>query len=306
MEFFKRATHIDFLGIKQYTAIFSFVLLIISSIVLFQNGLTWGLDFTGGTQIQLTYGEKAADLEKIRADLSEAGFHDAVVQAYGNVNTALIRIGEKNGVTHQEVSASIAETLPDAKILSEEYIGPQVGSELAVNGLLALVVAMMSTMAYIAIRFEWRFAISAIVALFHDPILILGIFSFWNIEFDLIALAAILTVIGYSLNDTIVVFDRVRENFRRYRKSNTTEIVNLSVNQTLSRTIMTSVLTLFAVVALFLFGGETVHGFALALMIGIIIGTYSSIYVAGALAVALGLERSNLLPAHREIADDRP
>lgn len=305
MEFFHKVTKIDFLGIRKITALMSLILLVVSSIILFSYGLNWGLDFTGGTQIQVSY-QQAADLDKIRNDLGTAGFYDPLVQAYGNVNTVIIRIGEKPGVSHQEVSNSVAKTLPDAKILSEEYIGPQVGSELAVNGLLALVVAMLSTMTYIAIRFEWRFAISAMFALFHDPILILGVFSFWSIEFDLIALAAILTVIGYSLNDTIVVFDRVRENFRKYRKSSTTEIVNLSVNQTLSRTIITSVLTLFAVVALFLFGGEKVHGFSLALMIGIVIGTYSSIYVAGALAVALGLERSNLLPAHRDIVDERP
>lgn len=305
MEFFRKVTNIDFLGIRRYTAMLSFALLIVSTVIIATNGLNWGLDFTGGTQIQVKY-KHAVDLDEMRDALAAAGFPDAVVQSYGNVNTVLIRIGEKANSNHQEISNKVAEALPDARVLSEEYIGPQVGSELAVNGLLALVVAMLSTMAYIAIRFEWRFAISAIVALFHDPILILGVFSFWSVEFDLIALAAILTVIGYSLNDTIVVFDRVRENFRRYRKSNTTEIVNLSVNQTLSRTIMTSVLTLFAVIALYLFGGETVHGFSLALIIGIVIGTYSSIYVAGALAVALGLERSNLLPAHREIVDERP
>lgn len=305
MEFFHKTTRIDFLGIQKWAALTSITLFIASMSALFALGLNWGLDFTGGTQIQISYSHPAP-LEEIRHKLAAAGFHEPVVQAYGNANTALIRIGEKPGHSHQQISQETRQALPDAKVLSSEYIGPQVGSELATNGLLALIVAMLATMVYIAIRFEWRFAVSAMVALFHDPILILGIFSFWHIEFDLIALAAILSVIGYSLNDTIVVFDRIRENFRRHRNATTTEIVNLSVNQTLSRTIMTSVVTLLAVVALYLFGGEKVHGFSFALIIGIVVGTYSSIYIAGALAVALGLERTNLLPVQREAVDENP
>jgi len=305
MEFFRRQTKIDFLKLRKYTYGFSIVLMIWSLFALFNYGLSWGLDFTGGTQMRVVYNH-TADLKKIRTQLAEAGFDDAVVQAYGNAKTILIRIGIRPESQQKEINKKMKEALPGGTVQSSEFIGPQVGSELATNGALALVIAMMGTMAYIAIRFEWRFAVSAAIALIHDPALILGVFAYAHIEFDLIALAAILTVIGYSLNDTIVVFDRVRENFRKLRKASTIDVVNISVNQTLSRTIMTSALTLVAVVALFYFGGEKVHGFATALLIGIVIGTYSSIYVAGALAVAFGLERTNLLITTKELIDDRP
>lgn len=305
MEFFRHKTEIDFLGIRHYTAIFSLLVMILSMVALFSNGLNWGLDFTGGTQVRVQY-DTQADLSRMRESLKKAGFEDAVVQAYGNLNTALIRIGVRPESQQKQIKTQMADALPGATFQSVEFIGPQVGSELATNGALALVIAMLATMAYIAIRFEWRFAVSAAIALIHDPILILGYFAFAHIEFDLIALAAILTVIGYSLNDTIVVFDRVRENFRKLRKATTTQVVNASVNQTLSRTIMTSALTLVAVMALFYFGGEKVHGFSTALMLGILIGTYSSIYVAGALSVAFGLERTNLLSTTKQLVDDRP
>lgn len=307
MEFFKRTTHIDFLGIRKWTALASVVVMLGSLVILAMNGLNWGLDFTGGTQIQITY-EQPANLPQMRDSLAKGGFDDALVQAYGDASTALIRMSGHNGkeAKHKSISQQVLKVLPGARLLSVDYIGPQVGHELATNGALALVIALLSTMVYIALRFEWRFAVSAAVALVHDPILILGVFAYFHIEFDLIALAAILTVIGYSLNDTVVVFDRVRENFRKLRKATPTEVVNLSVNETLSRTIITSMLTLFAVLALFFLGGEKVHGFSIALIIGIAIGTYSSIYVAGALAVALGLNRADLmLPPKKEI-DDSP
>ena len=196
--------------------------------------------------------------------------------------------------------------LPCATKQQVDFVGPQVGQELATKGALAILVSLLATMVYIAIRFEYRLAFSSAIALIHDPILILGIFAWFGIEFDLKALAGLLAVIGYSLNDTIVVFDRVRENFVKIRRSTPIEIMNISINQTLSRTIMTSLLTLFVVVALFVYGGETIHGFSLALIIGIVIGTYSSIYVAGALAVVMGLSSKDFISTNKKILDNRP
>jgi preprotein translocase subunit SecF len=196
--------------------------------------------------------------------------------------------------------------LPDAAITRLESVGSQVGKELATRGALAILVALLGTMAYIAFRFEYRFAVSSALALVHDPVLILGIFSLCHIEFNLVALAAVLAVIGYSLNDTIVIFDRTRENFRKVRKGTPLEIMNLSINQTLSRTLMTSGMTLVVVSVLFFYGGDMIHGFATALIIGIVVGTYSSIYVAGALAIAMGLSKADLMPPAKQELDNRP
>jgi preprotein translocase subunit SecF len=305
MEFFKSSTKIDFMGQRFYAAIFSVVLCICSIAALFYNGLTLGLDFTGGTQLEVSY-DHAANINDIREQLAKAGFGEAVVQTYGTAKDVLIRIASPKGLTQEQLKNKILQSLPDASLRQIEYIGPQVGKTLITNGILAILVSLLGTMLYIALRFEYRFAVSAAIALIHDPVLILGIFAFFHIEFNLITLAAVLTIIGYSLNDTIVVYDRVRENFRKIRKISTAEIMNLSINQTLSRTIMTSGLTLLVVISLFIFGGEILHGFSLALIIGIIIGTYSSIYVAGSLAVAMGLSRKHLLPAVRAEADQRP
>lgn len=303
MELFRETT-IDFMKLRNVAAVFSLLLFVLSAGALMRHGLTLGLDFTGGTQIQLAY-DKPADMPQIRANLAKAGFGDAVVQSYGNAEEVLVRVGERKDVSQDQLKEQIHQALPGATLRQAEYIGPQVGHELAVNGIMALVMSFILTGIYIALRFEWRFAVSSTIALIHDPILILGVFSFWHIEFNLITLAAVLTVIGYSLNDTIVIFDRVRENFRKLRKGSPADVVNLSVNQTLSRTIMTSGLTLLVVIALFLYGGPVVHGFSLALIIGIVIGTYSSIYVAGSFAVAMGLNRKDFLPSVREV-DDRP
>lgn len=305
MEFFKRQTDIDFLGLRKWTAAISIILFLASVISLAVHGLNWGLDFTGGTQIQLSF-SKTADMNNIRSELNNAGFSDAVVQAYGTSQDVLISIAPRKNANQQTVSQQIVQALPGATLKRVEYVGPQVGEELATQGALALLVALLGTMVYIAIRFEYRFAIGAAVALIHDPVLILGIFSFFHLEFNLTALAALLAVIGYSLNDTIVIFDRVRENFRKLRKGTPIEIVNLSTNQTLSRTTITSGITLLVVFALYLFGGPMIHSFSVALIIGIVVGTYSSIYVAGALAVALGLSREDLLPAAKAEVDSRP
>lgn len=305
MEFFKKRTNIDFMALRKWTAALSCVLFLCSISSLLFNGLNWGLDFLGGVQIQVSY-RAPADLENIRTSLSHAGLDKAVVQSYGTARDVLISLPPETKLTNQELTQTILKILPDAQLQRQEFVGPEVGAELANKGVLAFVIALLATMTYIAVRFEWRFAVSAAVALIHDPILILGIFSFYHIEFNLTALAAVLAVIGYSLNDTIVIYDRVRENFRRVRKSSSLEIMNLSINQTLSRTIMTSAATLVVVLMLLIFGGAMIYNFALALVIGIVVGTYSSIYVAGALAVALGLSRQDLLPRAKTLADESP
>jgi len=305
MEFFKKQTRIDFMGLRKWAATLSTILFLGSIITLFINGLNWGLDFTGGIQIELAYA-KPVSLPTIREKLGASEFHDAVVQAYGNSQSVLIKMVARKELSQQSLQEKILAALPDAKIMRIDFIGSQVGQELATKGALAILVALLGTMIYIAMRFEYRFAIGAAVALIHDPILILGVFSLFQIEFNLTALAAVLAVIGYSLNDTIVIFDRVRENFRKLRKESPLIIMNLSINQTLSRTIMTSAMTLVVVLALFIYGGEMIHSFAAALIIGIIVGTYSSIYIAGALAVALGLDRNNLITAPKKVIDNMP
>lgn len=305
MEFFKTNTKINFMGQRKWAALFSAILFIASIASFLIYGLNLGLDFTGGTQAEVSYSQ-AADIGQIRQQLIAAGFKDAVVQTYGTTQDVLIRVAPQKQYSQQQLQDVLLKALPGAKLNQIEYIGPKVGKTLVTNGILAIIVSLLATMAYIALRFEWRFAVSAALALIHDPVLILGIFSFFHIQFDLIALAAVLTIIGYSLNDTIVVFDRVRENFRKVRKGTPLEIMNLSINQTLSRTIMTSGLTLVVVIVLFVLGGETLRPFSLAMIIGIVIGTYSSIYVASALALALGADRKHLLPAARTEIDDRP
>jgi preprotein translocase subunit SecF len=307
MEFFNPNSTIDFMGARRWTAAFSILIFILSIGALAINGLKWGLDFTGGTQIEVNY-KDAADLTAVRENLYKAGFKEAQVISYGSSHDVLISIAPRADMEQGFLVDKVMKALPGATKQRVDFVGPQVGSELATKGALAILVSLLATMIYIAMRFEYRLAVSSAVALIHDPILILGIFAYFGIEFDLKALAGLLAVIGYSLNDTIVVFDRVRENFVKVRRLTPVAIMNLSINQTLSRTIMTSVLTLFVVVALFLYGGEAIHGFSLALIIGIVIGTYSSIYVAGALAVAMGLDRKDFVPnAHaRKELDDRP
>lgn len=308
MEFFKHNTKINFMAQRKGAAILSAVLFILSIISLTMNGLSLGLDFTGGTQVQLSF-PQAVDLNQVRDTLENAGFKEAVVISYGTSKDVLVTVAPKKGEKDsgkEAVVNQIIQVLPQAKVMQIDYIGPQVGQELATKGALAIVVALLGTMIYIALRFDFRFAIGSTVALIHDPVLILGLFSFFHIEFNLIALAAVLTVIGYSLNDTIVIFDRIRENFRKLRKATSLDVVNQAINQTLSRTLMTSALTLTVVLALFFLGGSVLHAFALALIIGIIVGTYSSIYVAGSLTLALGLTRQHLLPVSKEALDDRP
>lgn len=304
MEFFKSNTRIPFMRQRRWAAIFSFLILLASIISLALNGLSLGLDFTGGTQIEVTF-PTAVVTADIRSTVREHGFKQAVVQAY-SVTDYSIRVAPQKDITQEQLKEKIHAAVPAAKIQSVSYIGPKVGKALMTNGILAVIVSLLFTMVYIALRFDYRFAISAALALIHDPVLILGIFSFFHIEFNLIVLTAVLTVIGYSLNDTIVVYDRVRENFRKIRKGTPADIMDISINQTLSRTIMTSGLTLLVVIALYIYGGPTLSPFALALIIGIVIGTYSSIYVAGALAILFGLDRSSLVPNAKRLEDTMP
>jgi preprotein translocase subunit SecF len=299
MEFFKINTKIRFMKQRKWAAIFSAIIFLLSLAALLSQGLTLGLDFTGGSQLDVIF-PQPVEVEQIRNDLKTSDFGQAVVQPYTS-NSFSIRIPPYKGLTTEQLKQKITEALPNATISSMEMIGSQVSKTLVTNGVLAIILVLLGTMGYVAFRFEYRFAVSAAVALIHDPILILGIFSFFHIEFDLIVLTALLTVIGYSLNDTIVVYDRVRENFRKVRKASPLEIMDMSINQTLSRTIMTSGLTFVVVTCLFIFGGQAVHGFALAMMIGIVIGTYSSIYVAGSLAIALGLNRTHLQVSHKKM-----
>lgn len=311
MEFFKQNTQINFMAQRKWAAMLSILLFVLSLLSLIFYGLNWGLDFTGGTQIQLSY-QESANLNDIHDRLAAAGFGDAVVISYGTSKDVLVSLVPKdhNVPVLDESSRTtmvnkVLQALPGAKLNQTDYIGPSVGQEMASKGLMAIIIALLGTAVYIAFRFDLRFAIGSTVALIHDPIIIIGVFSFFNIEFNLITLAAILTVIGYSLNDTIVIFDRVRENFRKFRKADSVEVMNLSINQTLSRTIMTSALTLIVVLALYFLGGNLLYGFSLALMIGIVVGTYSSIYVAGSLTIILGLTRHHLMVVPKP-ADGRP
>lgn len=315
MEFFKHNTKINFMAQRKWAALLSFACFALSIYSLLMFGLNWGLDFTGGTQLHLTF-PNAANVTQVRDTLEQAGFKDSVVISYGTSHDVLVTlmppkeatnsVSSSAAASREGIIAPVLKVLPDATVKEVNYIGPQVGQELATKGALAVVVALLGTMIYIAFRFETRFALGSTLALIHDPIIILGVFSYFHLEFNLIALAAVLTVIGYSLNDTIVIFDRVRENFRRLRKATPFEVMNQAINQTLSRTLMTSALTLTVVSALYFLGGNMVHGFALAMMIGIVVGTYSSIYVAGSFALTIGLNRHHLLPTPKEVLDERP
>ncbi len=304
MEFFKTNTQIPFMQQRKWAAIFSLLILLASIISLSVRGLNLGLDFTGGTLIEASF-DQATHVNTLRETLVKQGFDKAVVQAF-DVNEYSIRLAPQEGQSQQSLRDDFTHLFPHATVKSISFIGPQVGKALVTNGILAVVASFICVMIYIALRFEYRFAISAALALIHDPLLILGIFSLFHLEFNLIVLAAVLTVIGYSLNDTIVVYDRVRENFRRVRKISSSEVMDISINQTLSRTMMTSGLTLLVVIALIVLGGPSLRLFALALMIGIIIGTYSSIYVAGSVALMLGLDRTTLYPPERKLEDDLP
>lgn len=290
---------IDFVGKRKFAMIFSAVLLVLSIASISFQGLKFGIDFTGGTLIELGY-EKTADLEDIRLKLSEGDFKGTNVQYFGSDTEVLIQL-EPQEVSSAKLSSSIIRMLGDGiDVRRVEFVGPKVGEELTNDGGLAMLYALIGILIYVAFRFEYRFALGSIAALVHDVIITLGIFSILQIEFDLTVLAAILAVIGYSLNDTIVVFDRIRENFLSSRQVESESIINEALNQTLSRTLMTSLTTLLVLLALFYLGGEVIHSFAGALLIGVIIGTYSSIYVASSMILALGISKEDMLPSEKE------
>ena len=297
----------DFMALRKPAVMVSAALVLISIFSLVTFKLNVGIDFTGGSIIEVGY-QQAVELEPIRQALEADGFGDAIVQHFGSAQEVLIRLVPEAGKDKAEISSQIIGLLQAASDTSidvrrVDFVGPQVGEELTEDGGLAVLYALIAILIYVAIRFEYRFSLGAVAALVHDVIITLGIFSVLQLDFDLSVLAAILAVIGYSLNDTIVVFDRVRENFRKIRKKTSIEIVNTSINQTISRTLMTSFTTLLVLLSLFLLGGEAIHAFALALIIGVVVGTYSSIYVATTSALALGISRSDLLLPDKEGED---
>lgn len=307
MQLFKIKTKIDFMGKRKLATIFSAALIIISLAAIVTRGLSLGIDFTGGTIVEVGY-QQPVELSTIRAALSAEGFSDATAQHFGTSRDVLVRLSPQENVESAELSDRAFAAMKqvaggNADLRRVEFVGPQVGDELTEDGGLAMLYALIGILIYVALRFEYRFALGSVIALVHDVIITIGIFSLLQIEFDLTVLAAVLAVIGYSLNDTIVVYDRIRENFRKMRKGNPPEIINNSLNQTLSRTMMTSLTTLLVLGALFLLGGEIIHGFALALIIGVVIGTYSSIYVASTAVLMLGISKADLMPIKKEGAE---
>jgi len=303
MRIFEKGTNIDFMGKRKLAVGFSLTLILVSLALLFTRGLSFGIDFTGGTLIEVAYPE-AVELGGIRDTLEQAGYSDAQVQHFGTARDVLIRIAPRPNEASAKLSDDVMAALKtsDAGVEKRrvEYVGPQVGEELTEQGGLAVLYSLLGILIYVALRFEYRFSLGAVAALVHDVIITLGVFSLFRVEFDLTVLAAILAVIGYSLNDTIVVFDRIRENFRKMRKGSPVEVMNASINQTLSRTLMTSGTTMLVLVALFFLGGEIIHSFALALIVGVFVGTYSSIFVAGALSLALGVSKADLMTPEKE------
>ncbi len=305
-------TNIDFLRWRKLAMAWSIVVLLIAIGALLVRGMNLGLDFTGGTVLEVQYPQPVA-IPQIRETLAKAGFTDAQTQHFGTARAVLIRIpphGEKENtaMVSNEVLRALqtAEGGAGATLARAEFVGPQVGQELVEQGGLAALGALAGILIYVMFRFEWRLAVGTIAATVHDVLFTVGWFSLFQIEFDLTVLAAVLAVIGYSVNDTVVVLDRIRENFRKRRKGSALEIMNLSINETLSRTIMTSFVTLLSVIVLYFFGGVVMRGFSIAMIVGIVVGTYSSIYIASATALYLGINREDLLPRAKETADERP
>ena len=327
MEFLKRDTRIDFIGRRRIAALISISVIVIVLLSLFFRGLNLGIDFTGGTLVEVSY-SSSVNTEEVRTNLRRSGLDGVVVQYFGTSRDVLIRLPADPEVDAAESSSLIISSLrePYGETLAQssendsqrcvfqdgttgdctvqmrrvEFVGPQVGGELTEKGGLAMLYALLGILAYVAWRFEWRFALGAVIALVHDVVITVGFFSLLGLEFSLPVLAAVLAVIGYSLNDTIVVFDRIRENFRKMRKGTIVEIMNSAINQTLRRTLLTSLTTLLVVVTLILLGGEIIKGFAVALFIGILVGTYSSIFVASPVVLSLRITRGDMLLIKKE------
>jgi len=305
MRILSSKTHIDFMSQRKVALVLSALLVAMSLMSLVTRGLNFGLDFTGGMLIEVSY-PSAPLISDVRANLNGAGLDDAVVQTFGTASDIVVRIPPRN---EEESDAELSTIVLDALqagveggivMRRVEFVGPQVGDELAEQGILAVVYAMIGIFLYVMFRFQWRFSVGAVAALIHDVLISMGVLSAVQVEFDLTVVAALLAVIGYSLNDTIVLFDRIRENFPRLRKRTPIEVVNTSVNETLSRTLMTSLTTLLVLSALFIFGGEIIHSFAFTLIVGVLVGTYSSIYVASTVLLQLGVSKFDLLQVEKE------
>ncbi len=313
MRILSEKTHIDFMGRRKMAFIMSVILMVLSVVSLATRGLNFGLDFTGGMLIEVSY-PSAPLIADVRANLYGAGLDDAVVQTFGTASDIVVRIPPRNEEeSDAELSTIVLEALQagvegDIVMRRVEFVGPQVGDELAEQGILAVVYAMIGIFLFVMFRFQWRFSVGAVAALIHDVVITMGVLSVIQVEFDLTVVAALLAVIGYSLNDTIVLFDRIRENFPRLRKRTPDEVVNTSINETLSRTVMTSMTTLLVLVSLFIFGGEIIHSFAFTLIVGVLVGTYSSIFVASTVLLQLGVSKFDLLQVEKEGAavDQRP
>ena len=311
MEFFHKVPHINFLAARKLAMGMSVVVLIIAIVSLVIHGLNLGVDFTGGVTVQVSY-PQPADLRQIRSTLSAVGYKDAIVQNFGTPEDVLIRLQPKKGESGKNTGGAVMDALhkvtPQVKLEQVNFVGPEVGKDLATKGALAFFLTLTGILLYIWFRFEWRLALGGVAATLHDVVFVVGFFSIFHLEFDLNVLAAVLAVMGYSVNDTVVVFDRIREDFRKLRKGTPFEIINLAVNQTLSRTIITSGVTLLVVIALLILGGPVLHGFSLALFVGIIVGTYSSIYIASATALMLGVSKKDLMVRIKEDrkVDDMP
>ena len=298
---------LDFMAGRQIAGIFSIVAVIASIALLAMNGLSFGLDFTGGSLVELEFAEAPA-LEAVRETLVNSGFSDAVVQAFGAPTDILIRLAQDNAPkAGDDVFSALQAAGFEVELLRSEFVGSAVGEELREQGGLGLLLALGIVMLYVAFRFQFKFSVGAVVALVHDVLIVLGIFALFGLDFDLTVLAAVLAVIGYSLNDSIVVSDRIRENFRIMRTNDPLKVMNDSINQTLSRTVATSSTTLLVLLALLFLGGELIHNFALALTIGVVVGTYSSIYVVTVALLILNISREDLIVTTVEgEVDDRP
>ena len=308
MEFFKIRKDIPFMKHALIFNAISFVTFALAVFFLFSRGLHLSVEFTGGTVMQVSYSQ-AADLEKIRTKVTDMGFQDVQVQNFGNSRDVMIRLPAQKGVSSAQQSDKVMVALkaadPEVQLRRTEFVGPQVGEELAADGIKALAMVVVGIMIYLAIRFEWKYAVAAILANLHDIVIILGFLAFFQGQFSLAVLAAVLAVLGYSVNESVVIFDRIRENFRRYRKMNTVQVIDNAITSTISRTIITHGSTQIMVLSMLLFGGQTLHYFAMALTIGILFGIYSSVFVAAAIAMWLGIKREALIktPATKKEGD---
>ncbi len=332
MQLLNKKTSIDFLALRKLALILSLTLMLVSIVALATRSLNFGIDFTGGTLVEVGYSE-AVEVDMVRGILTEAGINDAIVQHFGTAKDVMIRLPASERENAAGISGEIMRTLradsgeslagnPEGQdavqqCLSDgkttackvqmrrvEFVGPQVGDELANQGGLAMIYALIGILIYVTFRFKWQFSVSAVIALVHDVLITLGAFALFQFDFSLSVLAAVRAVIGYSLNDTIVVFDRIRENFRKMRKGDRFEVINAAINATLPRTILTSLTTLFVVLTLLIFGGEALRGFSIALLIGVIVGTYSSIFVASPSVLMLGIQREDMLEPEKNEDDD--